>query len=56
MLLEELDRRAEQEAVLGLAAGGYLGDCLAEAAAGLGDLAKRASSAARDSLAEMFFV
>ena len=41
VLLEELDRRAEEEAALCLATGGHLGDGLDEAAAETGDLVER---------------
>src|ERR1700680_3682698 len=42
VLLEKLDRRAEQEAPLRLAAGGHLGDRLDKPAAAMGDLVERA--------------
>ena len=45
VLLEELDRRAEEEAALRLATGGHLGDGLDEAAAKASDLVKRALQA-----------
>ena len=41
VLLEELDRRAEEEAALCLATGGHLGNGLDEAAAEAGDLVER---------------
>ncbi len=45
VLLEELDRRAEEEAALCLATGGHLGDGLDEAAAETGDLIERSLQA-----------
>ena len=45
VLLEEFDRRAEEEAALCLATGGHLGDGLDEAAAETGDLVERALQA-----------
>jgi hypothetical protein len=42
VLLEELGRRAEQEAALRVAAGGHLGDRLGKPAAEMGDLVERA--------------
>ena len=47
VLLEKLDRRAEQEAALRLAAGGHLGDPLDTPTAEMGDLVERACSTAR---------
>ena len=47
VLLEELDRRAEEEAALCLATGGHLGDGLDEAAAETGDLIERSLQACR---------
>jgi len=42
VILEELDRRAEQEAPLCLATDGHLGDSLDQPAAAMGDLVERA--------------
>src|SRR6202035_3203219 len=57
VLLEKLDRRAEQEAPLRLAAGGHLGDRLDKPAATMGDLVERAfQRRPRDALTAVLLV
>ena len=57
VLLEELDRGAEQEAALRLAAGGHLGDRLDAPAAKMGDLVERAvQRRPRDALTAVLLV
>jgi hypothetical protein len=57
VLLEKLGCRAEEEAALGLAAGGHLGDRLDKPAAETGDLAQRAlQRRPRDALTAVLLV